>query len=269
MIPRVLLLLSALLPAVALAQVATEVIEPRHRAALELVPLLESVGGPGSVNVYDNKLIVRATPSQLAEMRQLLGQLDRAARQLMISVRQGGVAERRDRGVGLSGVYRRGDGSIVVPGPDGRVPRDVELQAGERQRRDDSGIRQQVRVEEGREARIFLGSSTPYVVRERLPDGAVVQRSEYVDSGSGFTVLPRVQGDRVQLEMLAQQQVPGRGGTIDSSSAGSVVSGPLGEWFEIGGAVRQSSYAGSSLLGRDEGSRSSQNGIQVRVDLLD
>jgi type II secretory pathway component GspD/PulD (secretin) len=269
MIPRTLLLLSALLPAAALAQLGTEVIEPRHRAALELLPLLEAVSGPGSIHVYDNKLIVRATPAQLAEMRGLLGQFDRAARQLMISVRQGGVAERRGRELGVSGTYRRGDGSIVLPGPDGRLPRDVELQAGERQRRDDSGISQQVRTEEGREARIMLGGAVPYVVRERLPGGAVVQRSEYVDSSTGFIVLPRLQGDQVRLEIRTQQQTPQHGGYIDTRSSESIVILPLGEWAEIGGASDQARGRSSSLLGQGETQRSSQSSIQVRVDLLD
>ncbi|AXQ28729.1 hypothetical protein D0B54_08555 [Solimonas sp. K1W22B-7] len=267
--PRALLF-CVLLPFAVFAQTSLEVLEPRHRLARELQPLLEPLAGPdGSVSVFDNKLVVRAAPAQLAGMRQLLEQLDRAPRQLMIHVRQGGVAQRGERGAGLSGVYRRGDGSIVVPGPDGRLPRDVELQLRDRQVRDDSSISQQLRVEEGREAQIMLGSSQPYITRERLPNGSVVQRSEYISSGSGFTVLPRLQGERVQLQIQSQQQTPGRGGVIDSRSASSVVSGPLGEWFEIGGAVQQASMSSGALLGYSQGSASSQNSIQVRVELLE
>lgn len=266
--PRVLLL-CALLPFAVFAQTSLEVLEPRHRLAQELQPLLEPLAGPGgSVSVFDNKLVVRAGPAQLAEMRQLLDQLDRAPRQLMIYLRQGSVARRSGQGVDISGVYRRGDGSIVLPGPDGRVPRDVELQLRDRQVRDDSNISQQLRVEEGREAQIMLGSSQPYTTRERLPNGTVVQRSEYIGSGSGFTVLPRLQGQRVQLQIQSQQQTPGRGGVIDSRSASSIVSGPLGEWFEIGAAVQQASSSSSALLGHSQGSASIQNSIQVRVELL-
>lgn len=266
---RTLLLLSTLLPATAFAQLATDVIEPRHRAALELVPLVESVAGPGSASVYDNKLIVRATPAQMAELRTLLDQFDRAARQMMISVRQGGLTDQSGRNVGVSGTYRRGDGRIVVPGPDGRVPRDIELQVGERERREDSGISQQVRAEEGREARISLGGAVPYQVRERLPNGAVVQRSEYVDSSTGFTVIPRLVGDRVRLEIQAQQQTPQRDGSISSRNSSNVVIVPLGEWVEIGGSVEQSRDASRGLLSQGEISRSSQSSTQVRVDLLD
>lgn len=269
MMLRTLLLLSTLLPAAVLAQVTTDVIEPRHRAALELMPLVESVAGPGSATVYDNKLIVRATPAQMAELRGLLDQFDRAARQMMISVRQGGLTDQNDRNIGVSGTYRRGDGRIVVPGPDGRVPRDVELQVGERQQRQDSGISQQVRAEEGREARISLGGSVPYQVRERLPNGVVVQRSEYVDSSTGFTVVPRLVGDRVRLEIQAQQQTPQRDGSINSRSSSNIVMVPLGEWVEIGATADQSRNAASGLLSQGEISRSTQSSTQVRVDLLD
>lgn len=266
---RVLVLLS-LLPLVALAQPSLQVIDLRYRSAQELLPLLQPVVEPGgSISAYNSQLIVRATPAQMTELRQLLDQLDRAPRQLMISVRQGGVVESRGLGVGVSGVYRRGDGSIVVPRADGSLPRGgVELELGQREQRDDRGISQQLRVEEGREAQIMLGSSQPYSYRERLPDGTVVTRTEYRDAGSGFTVLPRLQGERVQLEISAQQQRFTRGGAIDTRSASSVVGGPLGEWFEIGAAVQQASASSGGLSGYSEGSSRSDSSIQVRVELL-
>jgi len=265
---RALLLLVALLPAVAQAQARLEVIEPRHRLAEELVPLLEPVLGPeGSVSAYDNRLILRATPAQLAEVRRLLETFDRAPRQLLILVRQGGIETRRDEGVGLSGVYRRGDGSIAVPGPDGRLPRDPELQVGVGSSRSDYGASQQLRVEEGREAQLMVGTSAP-TTRYRRADGTIVTTTESF-GGSGVTVLPRLLGeDRVQLEISAGQRMAGGRGSYRVQNASSLVSGRLGQWIDIGGAVQQASQSGSGLLGYSEGEGRRESSLMVRVELL-
>lgn len=266
---RILVLLSGLAPLALAAQSRLEVIEPRHRLAEELIPLLQPVLEPeGSVSAYDNRLILRATPAQLAEVRRLLATFDRAPRQLLVTVRQGGVAERHDQGIGLSGVYRRGDGSIVVPGPDGRLPAEPELQIGDHRSRSDYGGSQQLRVEEGREAQLMVGQSLP-TTRYRRPDGTIVQTTESFGAGSGLTVLPRLLGeDRVQLEISTGQRMPGARGSYHVQHSSSLVSGRLGEWIDIGGAVQQASQSGSGLLGYAEGAGSRQSSLMVRVELL-
>lgn len=267
---RTILALLMLLPMLAMAQVMTEVIEPRHRPAQELAPLLQPLAGAGgSVSTFDNKLVVRAAPAQIAEMRRLLEQLDRAPRQMMVSVRQGRRLQSQEQEAGLSGVYRRGDGSVSVPGPDGRTPQDVELRLRESQVVDSNGISQQLRVTEGYEAQITLGRSRPYTVTEPLTDGKFAYRTEYIEYNTGFTVLPRIQGDRVQLEISAQQQIGARPGYTNSRGTSSNVSGSLGEWFEIGSAVQQAAASSGAVLGYGEHSSQAQDSVQVRVELLE
>lgn len=268
---RYLIALLTLLPMLAMAQAVTEVIEPRNRLAQELAPLLQPLAGVGgSVAAYDNKLIVRAAPAQIAEMRRLLEQLDRAPRQLRVSVRQGRRLQSDEQEAGLSGVYRRGDGSVAVPGPDGRLPEDVELRLRERKVVDENGIRQQLRVTEGSEAQIMLGRSRPYTVSEPLTDGKFAYHTEYIEHSTGFVVLPRLLPDgRVQLEIRAQQQIGARPGYIDSRGTASTVSGPLGEWFEIGSAVQQAGSSSGAVLGYGEHNSQGRDSVQVRVELLE
>lgn len=258
-----------LTPWLVLAQASLEVIEPRHRSAQELVPLLQPLVEPGgSVSAFDNKLVLRATPAQMAEVRQLLASFDRAPRQLLISVRQDGAFENRQSSAGVSGVVRRGDGSIMLPREDGSVPASPRFEARDDRSSGDSAGSQQIRVEEGREAQIMVGQSLPTSSSYRRADGVSVQRTEYSSAGSGFTVLPRLQGQRVQLEIHARQQLPGRTGARQIQDASSIVSGPLGEWFDIGGAVQQVSQSGHGLLGGSEGSSRREGRIMVRVDEL-
>lgn len=265
----IVVLLCWLTPWLVLAQASLEVIEPRHRSAQELVPLLQPLVEPGgSVSAFDNKLVLRATPAQMAEVRQLLASFDRAPRQLLISVRQDGAFENRQSSAGVSGVVRRGDGSIVLPREDGSVPASPRFEARDDRSSGDSAGSQQIRVEEGREAQIMVGQSLPTSSSYRRADGVIVQRTEYSSAGSGFTVLPRLQGQRVQLEIQARQQLPGRTGARQIQNASSIVSGPLGEWFDIGGAVQQVSQSSHGLLGGSEGSSRREGRIMVRVDEL-
>ncbi|HSW14553.1 MAG TPA: secretin N-terminal domain-containing protein [Solimonas sp.] len=253
---RRLILLICLLPLTTLAQSRLEVIDLRYRSPQELLPLLRPLVEPeGSVSAWENQLVVRATPAQLAELRQLLEQLDRAPRQLLISVRQGGVADSRQQSAGVGGVYRDGEAEL-------------ELRLRDRSSHGDSSASQQLRVEEGREAQLMVGQSRPYSRSWRRPDGVIVQQTETVSGGSGITVLPRLQGDRVQLEIHAQQQLPGTGGVASVQRTSSIVSGRLGEWFEIGGAVQQASQSSQGILYGGTASASSSGSVMVRVDLL-
>lgn len=264
---RLFAFLLCLVPLLALAQARLEVIEPRHRSAQELVPLLQPLVEPdGSVSAYDNKLVLRATPAQLAEVRQLLESFDRAPRQLLISVRQGSVADLREDAAGVSGTYRRGSGAIAVPRADGSLPRDVEIELRRQRSQSDSRGMQQVRVEEGREAQIQLGQSVPVVSRYRRPDGVIVERTESYDTGSGFTVLPRLQGERVQLEISVRQALPRGDGSVNVQNASSVVSGPLGEWFDVGGAVQQLNQSSRGLLSAGSLAGQREGSILVKVD---
>lgn len=264
---RIALLLVCLLPLAVHAQARLEVIEPRHRSAEELLPLLQPVVQPeGSVSAYDNKLVLRATPAQLAEVRRLLETFDRAPRQLLISLRRGSVAELREDAAGVSGSYRRGGGAIVIPREDGRVPSHLELELRRQRSASDSRGVQQLRVEEGREAQIHMGQSVPVVSRYRRADGLIVERTESYDTGSGFTVLPRLQGTHVQLEISLRQAQPAGDGSFSVQRASSVVSGPLGEWFDIGGAVQQLSQSRQGLFSAGDSSGRSESSVWVKVE---
>lgn len=264
---RLLALLIWLAPAVAFAQVGLDVIELRYRSAQDLLPLLQPLVAPeGSVSALDNRLVVRATPAQMTQVRRLLDTFDRPPRQLLITVRQGSVIDSHRQAAGVSGVYRRGDGAIVVPRADGSLPSQVEVELQNQHHHSDSSGSQQLRVEEGREAQIELGRSVPYTTSYRTPGGGIVQRTESHSTGTGFTVLPRVQGQRVHLEISVKQQVPVAGGVINVQNASSVVSGALGEWFDIGGAVQQITQSGSSLLGGGQSSSRREGSILVKVE---
>src|SRR5258706_15326332 len=96
--PRRLLALVAamLMTSLAFAQATVlEVIALRYRTAEQVIPVLKPLlDRSGTLSGMQNQLIVRTTPANLAELKQVLATLDAQPRQLMITVRQDAVLER-------------------------------------------------------------------------------------------------------------------------------------------------------------------------------
>src|SRR6185436_17525979 len=68
---------------------ALETITVRNRPAEDLVPVLEPLVGPGgSVTAFGSRLIVKAAPAALREIKGLVAKLDVVPRSLWITVRQ-------------------------------------------------------------------------------------------------------------------------------------------------------------------------------------
>jgi len=218
MAARVRLLMLALMLAsmagIAMAQqLVTEVIQLRYRTADQIVPVLRPLlAQGGTLSAMNSRLIVRTTPENLAELQDVLAQIDTMPRRLMISVRQDADVERSERGGQVSGRAEIGDDVVVSsagkPAPPGATVQGGGVRArvyrsdGQRGER----LSQQVQVLDGGQATIRIGQSVPVRGRQWVdtPDGRLLQEViEYRDIDAGFIVTPRVVGDRVTLDILA------------------------------------------------------------------
>lgn len=238
---------------------ALEILELRHRPAEQLLPVLQPlVAGGGSISGSGFQLIVRTTPANLAQLRQVIASLDRVQRQLMISVRQdfGGVA--RTGGVG---------GQIVLaPGASGARGSVFERSATAL-----DYVSQQLRVQEGNQAYISTGESTLVQQRSvtRSVNGVIVSETvQPRDFNTGFYVTPRVNGDTVFLEIGAQRDTRADlgPGSANTHRVVSSISGRLGEWIELS-AVNQSQSADTrGLLSRSSDAGAQERRVYVRVE---
>lgn len=241
-----------------------EVINLHNRFAEDLIPLLQPVvGSQGVVTGRNNQLIVRATPDKIAQIRQLLGQLDTAPKNLLISVRQAGTDQGDRTRLGASG-------SVIV-GNQGNSRGGVEIQAEQGNSRRNDNLIQQVQVLDGSEAYIQTGQEIPRTEGYITQYGGIRQeyRSNYYQPvTTGFYVRPRLSGDQVTLEINPQKQSLGGRGVVETQSMNTLVSGRLGQWLDIGG-VNQSSQSQSSGLLRYGQSQQQQNRrIQIKVEVL-
>jgi len=98
---------------------------------------------------------------------------------------------------------------------------------------------------------------------------------EYRELSSGFDVLPRLNGDRVLLDIATQQERTtdqGRAATA-MQRASTTVAGRLGEWIELGGVTSSLSEqsSGVSLSGGASrvSTQSDQRTIAVKVEQVE
>jgi hypothetical protein len=227
-------------------------------------------------------LIVRTTPENLAELRKVLDAVDSVPKRLVISVRQEaagtGVASEAE----VSGSIGAGGARVTVPRSRSKQGGSVEVRKGDdvvraraqssQSAATDRGV-QTVQVLEGNEALIRIGQSVPVRSRSviQTPQGAQISESvEYRDADTGFRVRPRVNGDRVTLEISTRRdQVDDpRKQTIDLQRVDTVVSGRLGEWMEIGGIDQSRVQTDSGTLSRRSADVTDNRKVFVKVDQL-
>ena len=233
-----------------------EIIELRYRLADDVIPVIEPLVEPGgALTGSDNKLFLRASPANIAQIRQALAAIDHAPRQLLVTVGQATV--RDSEAAAVRGGVTIGDDDIRVgvnrpPG----APSGAEVHARADARQVEIRNVSSVQTLEGNETLIAVGNSVPVTSRSASPDwsGSEVRESTiYRDVTTGFYATPRINGDRVVLEISPRQQryQPGYrardGGVIEVSGATTTVSGRLGEWIQLG-AVHESSTGSTNRL---------------------
>lgn len=258
-----------------------EVISLNYRTAQEVIPLVQPIVNQsgGTVTGAQNQLIVRTSPDNLAEIRKILAAVDKAPRQLLITVEQGANSERRKSEAEIAANVGNDNARVIVPGSGDE--RGVTVEG---QRRDDSirarvhnqqsiardNSTQQVRVLEGNPAFIYVGQTIP--LRERAliktPAGTqITESTHYRDVANGFHVLPRVAGDRVTLEISPQREMLGRR-SVETQNVNTSVTARLGEWVEIAAISQDQSLDRSSIASRGSGIKSQRSTVWLKVEEL-
>lgn len=284
---RIACLAAALLGARAVCaeRLVTEVVTVGYRPVEEVVEILRPlVPSPGGISGAYGKVVIRTTPENMREVKEILATLDKAPANLLISVRHTLTSEVERDLAEVYGEVRGGDVSVSA-GSRGGGNRGLVVSGGgedararariERTQRasDDTNV-QRMRVLEGKEAFIQAGQSVPYAERNVVVTGqgvTTIQDSvSYRNVTSGFYVRPRLNADdRVTVEIFPQRNTLARGGRIDTREASTVVSGRLGRWMEIGGVDQSSSSSRRGIGSSTRSASSAGHTIYLKVDKLD
>jgi hypothetical protein len=265
----VLLALAMLAGVPALAD-ELEIIDLHHRRADDVIPIvLPLLEAGGALTGADDKLFVRSSPANLAQIREAVTAIDRPQRQLLITVGQGSVAARDGAAVRGSATIGSGDVRVGVNRPPAGGSGATVI-AGSRSVQTDQQNTSSIRALEGSEAWISVGQSVP-ITSTTVTTGwhppFAQQTTSYRDVTSGFYATARVSGDLVTLEISTRQQAyRPRDETIDTKGATSIVTGRLGEWIELGAVRETQSGSSSGLLVWGRRTGSSEYSARVMVD---
>ncbi|MFZ3018622.1 MAG: secretin N-terminal domain-containing protein [Gallionella sp.] len=271
------LALLLLLPLSALA-VELEVILLKHRSAEELLPIVRPLlDKDGVVSGMNYQLILRTSPRNLSEIKKLLQSIDVAPRRLRITVMQDVDRDTVERLTSVSGSV---GSNPRITLPDNGSGASVEIGQGrDRLKANVVSTRtlevgrntQQLQVLEGNRALVRTGQSMPIPQRQVIqqPWGTqVIDSTEYREVERGFYVLPRINGDRVTLEISAQNDAPVRGDpqAVSTQQASSTLSGKLGEWLELGGTGQRETVDDDTISSRSASRKNEKRSVLIRVE---
>ena len=237
-----------------------EIIELKGKSVEQVLPSLRPLLEPGAtLSGMNNQLFLRASARNRAEIKRALAAIDKPGRQLIIRVSQNRETDESMRGAAASGQ--------VVLGSTKRAQGSATVWETGGARRDSAG--QMVRTVDGGQAFIQVGRSLPVPMRQIIvgPGGAVInETTTYQDIGQGFYAAPRLNGDRVTLDISQQGDSQGGRGQINTQRLSTTVSGRLGEWMELGGAGRQETGNQSGALSISSGDRRDHRSIWLMVE---
>jgi len=255
-----------------------------NRPAAEVIPIVKPMlGANESITGQGFKIFLRSSPETLAQVKDMIDNLDIAAKILQISVFQGSDRDLSALGISVNIQIETGDASGSIEGNTnknsdggGSISYSTHNSSGSlnststRRRLENSPIHQ-LRITEGTEGYIETGEQIPYFSGANwiVPDAAV-GGVEYKNVTSGFYVLPRIHGDNVTLQVspFKNSQSKMRGGNIETSHANTTITGRIGEWLLIGGATEQIKRSQKNTGSYSSTQSRNNESIWIKADLV-
>lgn len=244
------------------------VVPLKAELAERLLPLLKPVMSPGmAITGTGNQLIVRATPSEHAELLSLLEGLDRPPERLLIQL---GVR----RGIRGGRTGHIVDGRIEQSERDGlRVQGGAQIYST--RELDDAEILQSIQTIAGQVAHIGVGQAIPltWLGWFASPTGPTYAAGvEPLTVETGFYALARIVGQDVEVALAQQRESLSPDGNLAINRAATelTVRGPLGTWIAIGGSASQDQHRvdGIARIHSTRDQRSTEETLRLRVDRL-
>lgn len=271
---RAAFVLCAALASAATARPQISTIALQQRPAAEVAEVLKPLLAPQeSVSGDGYTLILNVEPSRLDDLRATIATLDRAPRQLRISVRQQLATDDRMTRGGVVANVGDGRSRVIVGAPDagsGASARygGVGVYGADPQGRQRDSTEQTVLALEGRPAHIAVGLDAPIDGTCENGYGERQPCTEYRDVSTGFDVLARLDGTGVMLDVSPQAQHLTRNGMVAFAAAQTQLHGPLGQWIEVGGVVSSAGESEDDVLASTARRSRSARRIAIKVELV-
>lgn len=251
----------------AVAAPRTEIIPLNYRTAEDVLPVAQQVlGNEGRVTAYGNQLVVNAELEKIRELQQVLEQLDTRPHQLLISL---DTVDGSQSGYSVNGSVSAGN--VEIQAGRGEVNGRDQVRIINRSTSSRGGGTQQVRATEGSPAFIQVGQSQPVTNAGIGPYGQVYSQTEYRDANQGMYVTASLSGNLVHITLSTRNDRFNGNyqGSMNTSSADTRVSGPIGQWIEIGGVSESNQSTQNGYTRQYSTQGRSDSSLRVKVDVLD
>lgn len=221
-----------------------------------------------SVSLYQNQLVLNATPQELAQARALVEKIDVRGRQLLVSLRTDGTGSDSSRGVDVRSTIHGGD-TVITNRPGGVTTESkTTIRVQNRSGTSSDNGNQQVRVTEGMPAFIGTGMTAPLQSITVGPDGRRYYQQDYVNAVSGFYATTWVNDGVVRISIdQSNDQLQGR--QIATQQLRSEVSGALGQWLPIGAINTTANEQSRDIGSRGQSSRTSSTQLFIKVEAVE
>ncbi len=251
-----------------------KIIQLSNRPAEEMIPIIKPLLKPNdAITGSGFQLFLRTDTNTLEEITRLLKVMDKAPRNLIITVRNNVDLGSESTDFNYSGNYEIGDDTRVVIGDS--PPRDegTRIRVNKNEREQESDTEHMVRVIEGGKAFIAAGEIRPFehrtIIRHRRGI-SVYDSVDYQDITSGFYVTPHLTGNgnvSLQVQPHYRSVSNEHHGTIDVQEADTMITAKLGQWVQIGGVDTDAKSKDKGILSTSRSESDKISSIFVKVDV--
>lgn len=250
----------------AYAQTELRIFTLQHYFAKDLYAVVTPLVGPeGTVTGTNNQLIVRATPTQLAEIEAVIAAFDVPRVNRKITVASDRNQQSTYNNTELSGNVNIGN--VTIGNRQRRQGAGIEVTRQQQQTRQNS--QQFIQVVDGERAFIQVGQLVPFtqdwlVITRRYAQ--LTRTVDWVEVSTGFAVRPRTIGNQVEIEITPRIARFNSQESIDFEALTTVIRVSLGEWVNIGQTMQQRDELSRKILGSQSGTFEDKSNLSIRVD---
>ena len=254
--------------------------------AQSLLPMIEPLyRNQAKLTARNNSLIVKAPEPIIQEIAELLQQLDKPLRNLLIEVSSALDSNDTLEQDSIEGRIKPGSDVVIrsrAPDAgssnttirykkDGTVVKTTHTRRSSSRNSPDS---YRIRAVEGTWAYIQIGQRVPYYNTEGtygIKNHYWNKSVQFEDVTSGVEVLPTLNGNNVTLKVRPHnrsmnRQYPDR---INTRSIDTVVTGKLGQWIYLGGAINQLNESSSGYTHSTRRLTELDTSYRIRVNTID
>ncbi len=280
-----------LLPVSLYAESSIRVFQTQQPAKALIPTIAPLYADQAKFTATNNSLIIKAPEHILNEIENLLKQLDNPLRNLMIEVSSSLDGFDNYQQDSIEGRIKIGDDAVISSrspgssnpnvsvryGKNGSVIKTTHTRRSSTRNNPDS---YKIRALEGSWAFIQTGQQVPYYSSDYPYNRGDSKRRysrprqytvEMLDVTSGFEVYPVLNGELVTLKVRPRNRSMSRKypDRINTRSVDTVVSGRLGEWIYLGGAMNQINNQSSGTLYSTRRHSELDMNYRIKVNIVD